>query len=122
MYYTYLLYLHLSKLYVMYYMYVCTSLAFDRFVEHKLLIEKEPGMIEWKARKSTQQKEAQEQDAAAKQTASMAEHMPKEEKDKDICLLEMGGEEASDPETMIGKHKYTHHLRWVTYLSWDFKK
>ena len=69
-------------------------LAFDRFVEHKLLIEKEPGTIEWKARKSIQQKEAQELN------------------DKDICLLEMGGEEeASGPETMIAKHKYTHHLR-----------
>ena len=72
---------------------------------------KEPGTIEWKARKSIQQKEAQEQDAAAKQTASVAEHMPKEEKDKDIRLMKMGGEEASGPETMIGKHKYTHHLR-----------
>ena len=87
-------------------------LAFDRFVEHKLLVEKEPGTIEWKARKSTQQKEAKEQDAAAKQSASVAKHMPKEEKDQDIRLLEMGGEEeASGPEIMIGKHKYTHHLR-----------
>ena len=94
-----------------------------RFVEHELVVEKEPGTIEWKARKSIQQKEAQEQDAAAKQTASVAEHMPKEEKDKDIRLLEMGGEEeASGPETMIGKHEYTHHLRWVTCSSWDFKK
>ena len=98
-------------------------LAFDRFVEHKLLVEKEQGTIEWKARKSIQQKETQEQDAAAKRSASVAKHMPKEEKDKDICLLEMGGEEeASGPETMIGKHKYIHHLRWVTYPSWDFKK
>ena len=91
-------------------MYVRTILAFDRFIEHELVVEKEPGTIEWKARKSIQQKEAQEQDAAAKQTDSVAEHMPKE-KDKDICLLEMGGEEASGPETMIGKHKYTHYLR-----------
>ena len=90
---------------------VCTILAFDRFMEHELVVEKEPGTIEWKARKSIQQKEAQEQDAAAKQTASVAEHVPKEKKDKDICLLEMGGEEASGLETMIGKHKYTHHLR-----------
>ena len=86
-------------------------MAFDRFVEHKVVVEKELGTIEWKARKSIQQKEAQEQDAAAKQTASVAEHVPKEEKGKDICLLEMDGEEASAPETMIGKHKYTHHLR-----------
>ena len=86
-------------------------LAFNRFVEHKLLVEKEPGTIEWKARKSIQQKEAQEQDAAAKQTASVAEHVPKEEKNKDIRLIEMGVEEASGPETMIGKHEYTHHLR-----------
>ena len=91
--------------------YVRTILAFDRFVEHELVVEKELGTIEWKARKSIQQKEAQEQDAAAKQTASVAEHVPKEEKDKDICLLEMGGEEASAPESMTGKHKYTHHLR-----------
>ena len=83
-------------------------LAFDRFVEHKLLVEKELGTIEWNARKSVQQKEAQEQDAAAKQTASVANHMPK---DKDVRLLEMGREEASGPETMIGKHKYTHNLR-----------
>ena len=78
-----------------------------------MLVEKELDTIEWKARKSIQQKEAQEQDAAAKQTASAAEYMPKEEKDKDIRLMEMGGEEASGPEseTMIGKHKYTHHLR-----------
>ena len=82
-------------------------LAFDRFVEHELVVEKEPGTIEWKARKSIQQKEAQEQDEAAKQTASV----PQEEEAKDIRLLEMGGEEASGPETMIGKHKYTHHLR-----------
>ena len=73
---------------IMYYV-----LAFDRFVEHKLLIEKEPGTIEWKARKSIQQKEAQELD------------------DKDICLLEMDEEEVSGPETMIAKHKYIHHLR-----------
>ena len=93
----------------MHYMYVRTILSFDRFIEHKLLVEKELGTIEWKARKSIQQKEVQERDAAAKQTASVAEHVPKEE--KDIRLLEMGGEEASGPETMIGKHKYTHHLR-----------
>ena len=68
-------------------------MAFDRFVEHKLLVEKEPGTIEWKARKSIQQKEAQELD------------------DKDILLLDMGEEEAFGPETMIAKHKYTHHLR-----------
>ena len=87
-------------------------MVFDRFIEHKLLVEKEPGTIEWKARKSIQQKEAQEQDAAAKQTANVAEHMPKEEKDKDIRLLEMGGEEeASGPETMIGKYEYSHLLR-----------
>ena len=93
-------------------MHVCTNLAFDRFIEHELLVEKEAGTIEWKARNSIQQKEAQEQDAATKQTASVAEHMPKEEKDKDIRLVEMGREEeASGPETMIGKHKYTHHLR-----------
>ena len=95
---------------VMYYV-----LAFDRFVEHRVAVEKEPGMIEWQARKSIQEKEAQEQDAAAKQTASVAEHMPKEEnfKDKDIRLMEMGGEEASGPETNLKtrKHKYTHHLR-----------
>ena len=41
-------------------------LVFDRFVEHELLVEKEPVTIEWKARRSIQQKEAQEQDAAAK--------------------------------------------------------
>jgi hypothetical protein len=91
---------------------VCT---FDRFVEHELIVEKELGTIEWKARKSIQQKEAaQEQGAAtagSKQTASMAEHVQTEEKDKDIRLLEMSGEEASGPETKTGKHKYTHHLR-----------
>ena len=93
--------------------YVCTLFGlFDRFVEHELLVEKEPGTIEWKARKSIQQKEAQEQDAAAKQTASVAEHVPKEEKDKDIRLLEMGGEEeASGPETKTSKHEYFHLLR-----------
>jgi hypothetical protein len=80
-----------------------------------LIVEKEPGTIEWKARKSIQQKEAaQEQGVAAarsKQTASVAEHMQTEEKGKDIRLLEMGGEEASGPETNGGKHQYTHHLR-----------
>ena len=86
-------------------------MAFGRFIEHKLIVEKEPGTIEWKARKSIQQKEAQEQDAAAKQTASVAEHVPKEGKGKDIRLLELGGEEASAPETKTGKHEYTHHLR-----------
>jgi hypothetical protein len=89
---------------------------FDRFDEHELMVEKEPGTIEWKARMSIQQKEAaQEQGAAttgSKQTASVAEHVQKEEKDKDIRLLEMGGEEASGPETYkTGKHEYTHHLR-----------
>ena len=93
--------------------YVCTLFGlFDRFVEHNLLVEKELGTIEWKARKSIQQKEAQKQDAAAKQTASVAEHVPKEEKDKDIRLLEMGGEEeASGPETKTSKHEYSHLLR-----------
>ena len=93
--------------------YVCTLFGlFDRFVEHNLLVEKELGTIEWKARKSIQQKEAQEQDAAAKQTASVAENMPKEGKDKDIRLLEMGGEEeASGPETKTNKHEYSHLLR-----------
>ena len=106
----------LRYIYILLYMYTHVHIyyvvAFDRFVEHELVVEKEPGTIEWKARKSIQQKKAQEQDAAAKQTASVAEHMPKEEKDKDIRLVEMGREEeASGPETMIGKHKYTHHLR-----------
>jgi hypothetical protein len=96
-------YMHLHVL-------VCT---FDRFVEHELIVEKELGTIEWKARKSIQQKEAaQEQGAAAarsKQTASVAEHMQTEENGKDIHLLEMGGNVASGTKT--GKHKYTHHLR-----------
>jgi hypothetical protein len=67
-----------------------------RFVEHELMVEKELGTIEWKARESIQQKEAAAQ-----------------EQGKDIHLLEMGGEEASGPETnyKTGKHEYTHHLR-----------
>jgi hypothetical protein len=79
------------------------------------MVEKELGTSEWKARKSIQQKEAaQEQGAAAvgsKQIASVAEHVPMEEKGKDIHLLEMGGEEASGPETKTGKYEYTHDLR-----------
>jgi hypothetical protein len=88
-----------------------------RFVKHELMIEKELGTIEWKARISIQQKEAaQEQGeagaaAGSRQTASMAEHVQTEEKDKDIRLLENGGEESSAPETKTGKHEYTHHLR-----------
>ena len=89
-------------------------LLFIRFVEHELIVEKEAGTIEWKARKSIQQKEAQEQkeaSAASKQTASAAEQVSTE-KGKDIRLLEMGGEEASEAETKTaGKHEYTHQLR-----------
>ena len=89
-------------------------LAFIRFVERELIVVKEAGTIEWKARKSIQQKEAQEQEAivASKQTASVAEQVPTE-KGKDIHLLEMGGEEASEApvETKTGKHEYTHQLK-----------
>ena len=94
--------------------YVCSYifLLFTRFVEHELIVEKEAGTIEWKARKSIQQKDAQEQEATAgsKQTASAAEQAPTEKK-KDIRLLEMGGEEASEAETKTGKHEYTHQLK-----------
>ena len=89
------------------------ALLFARFVEHELVVEKEAGMIEWKARVSIQQKEAQEQEATAgsKQTASATEKVPTE-KGKDICLLEMGGEEASEAETKTaGTHEYTHQLK-----------
>ena len=88
-------------------------LLFTRFIEHELIVEKEAGTIEWKARKSIQQKEAQEQEAIAgsKQTASVAENVPKEV-GKDIRLLEMGGESIPEAETMpAGKHEYTHQLK-----------
>ena len=87
-------------------------LLFARFVEHELIVEKEAGTTEWKARKSIQQKEAQEQEAIAgsKQTASAAEWVPTE-KGKDIRVPEMGGEEASEAETKTGKHEYTHQLK-----------
>ena len=94
----------------MYYTYVCT---FSRFVEHELIVEKEAGTIEWKARVSVQQKEAQEQQTitGSKQTSSTAEQMPTE-KGRDIHLLEMGGEEASEAKTKTaGKHEYTHQLK-----------
>ena len=86
---------------------------FARFLELELIVEKEAGTIEWKARKSIQQREAQQQEAIAgsKQTASAAKKVPTE-KDKDIRLLEMGGEEASEAETKTaGKHEYTHQLK-----------
>ena len=87
---------------------------FTRFIEHELIVEKEAGTIEWKARKSIQRKEAQEQKAiGSKQTASEAEQVPTE-KGTDIRLLEMGGEEASEAETRTrttGKHEYTHQLK-----------
>ena len=93
-----------------------------RFVEHELIVEKEAGTIEWKARKSIQQKEAQQreaqdQEAAArsKQSASATEQEQTEKGSRDIRLLEMGGEEASTAETKTGKHKYTHHLRYVAW-------
>jgi hypothetical protein len=99
-------------------MYMCLHVqvcTFNRFVEHELMVEKELGTIEWKARKSIQQKEAaQEQGAAttgSKQTASVAEQVQTQEKGQDIRLLEMGGEEASAPETKTSKHEYIHHLR-----------
>lgn len=72
-------------------------------------------MIEWRARKSTQQKEAQKQEAVAgskqQQQASAAEQQEQAEKGKDIRLLEMGGEEASETEAKTGKHEYTHLLK-----------
>ena len=90
--------------------YFCVHfLLFARFIEHELILEKEAGTIEWKARKSIQQEEAQEQKevtAGSKQTASVAEQVPTE-KDKDTCLLEMGRDEASK----TGKHEYTHQLK-----------
>ena len=83
-------------------------LLFTRFVEHELIVEKEAGTIEWKARKSLQQKEAT---TGSKQTASAAEQVPTE-KGKNIRLLEIGGEEASEAETKTaGKHEYTHQLK-----------
>ena len=88
-------------------------LLFARFVEHELVVKKEAGTIEWKARVSIQQKEAQEQEeiAGSKQTASAAEMVPTE-KVKDIRFLETGGEEASEAETKTaGKHEYTHQLK-----------
>lgn len=93
-----------------------------RFVEHELIVEKEAGTIEWKARKSIQQKEAQQretqdQEAAArlKGSGSATEQEQTEKGSRDIHLLEMGGEEASTAETKMGKHKYTHHLRYVAW-------
>ena len=88
-------------------------LLFIRFVEHKLIVEKEAGTIEWKARKSIQLKEAQEQEviAGSKQTPSAAEKVPTEKGKLDIHLLEMGGEEASEAEIKMGKHEYTHQLK-----------
>ena len=89
-------------------------MLFARFVELKLAVEKEAGTIEWKARVSIQQKEAQEQkeaSAGSKQTASAAVQVSTE-RGKDIRLLEMGDEEASEAETKTaGKHEYTHQLK-----------
>ena len=87
-------------------------LLFVRFVEHELIVEKEAGTIEWKARKSMQQKEAQEQEptAGSKQTASAAEQVPTE-RGKNIRLLEMCSEGASEAGTKTGTHEYTHQLK-----------
>ena len=92
-------------------------LTFTRFIEHELVVEKEAGTIEWKARVSIQQKEAQEQEtiAGSKQSASAVEQVPTE-RGKDIRFLEMGSEEASEAETKTGKHEYTHQLKQVTCM------
>ena len=102
------------------YMHGCAISSLARFIEHELIVEKEAGTIEWKARKSIQQKEAQqreakEQEAAtrSKESASATEQEQTEKGSKDIRLLEMGGEEASTAEAKTGKHEYTHHLRYV---------
>ena len=83
----------------------------SRFVEHDLIVEKETSTIEWKARKSIQQKQSQlEEEAATRPKQASAEEVPTE-KNKDIHLLEMGGEKPSEAEAKTGKHEYTHHLK-----------
>ena len=87
------------------------AILFTRFIEHDLIIEKEGGTIEWKARKSVQQKESREREAATKSKQASAAEVPTD-KNKDIRLLEMGSDETSDEaETKSGKHEYTHHLK-----------
>lgn len=87
------------------------SLLFTRFAEHELIVEKEAGTIEWKARKSIQQKEAQKQEAVAGSKQASAVEQVQVEKGKDIRLLEMGGKEASEAEIKTGNHEYTHQLK-----------
>lgn len=75
-----------------------------------------PDTIEWKARKSVQQKELtrERETAAGSKPTSAAVKVVSTEEGKDIHLLEMGSEEATTEETEMvkkGTHDYTHHLK-----------